>query len=132
MKRLVIIVSIVLLMILFYFLFEGRIYEYITPKVEAYEVTTAIQVNDKSYLVIPKSALIGDNSVFIVKAKQGLKRVIYTVIRQKVSYVKVINDSEFNEKNVVYIYSGLNYGDTIIPQQDGNVPLEDGARIRIE
>jgi hypothetical protein len=119
-------------MILFCFLFEGRIYEYTTPKVEVYEVTSAIQVNDKNYLIIPKSALIGDNSVYIVAAKQGIKRVVYTVKKQKVSYVKVINDSDFNDKNVVYIYSGLNNGDIIIPQLDGNIPLEDGTRIRIE
>lgn len=129
MKRLSFFGTVLLLLVLIFFtLFGGQIYESITPTVEVMAVNSSITKNNVYYLQIPKTALMNDSCVYIVTAEQGFSRMLYTIQKKAVSHME-LPDIDVNS---VYVSSGITKGDRIISKVDSELLLEDGDRVIVK
>ena len=131
MKRLSVIVTIVILMILIVFtLFGGRIYELITPKANVMVVNQSMKFDDTHYLVIPETALTEDNCVYTVTGESGFSKTIFKVHKKEVKLIEL--ESEYLPDKSLFIEYGLVRGEMIIISAESALTLEDGDKVIIE
>lgn len=130
MKRLsYIFVTLLLLLLIFFTLFGGCIYELITPHAEVMRLNSYYKKDDEIYLRIPKTALTEDGCVYIISAEQGFSKVLYYVHKKALDYIELPDaDNEF----VFVTKKQIAEGTIIISEVNQNRQFKDGDKIIVK
>jgi hypothetical protein len=130
MKRLsYIFVALLLLLLIFFTLFGGRIYELITPRVEVMRLNSYYKKDNEIYIRIPKAALTEDGCVYIVSAEQGFSKVLYYVHKKDLDYI------ELPDADNAYVYATkkqIAEGAMIIVEVKQSRQFKDGDKVIVK
>lgn len=121
--------ALLLLLLILLTISGGRIYEWITPDVEAIRLNRYYNKGDERYIMIPKSALTDDGSVYVIASEQGFSKQLYYVHKKTLNYI------ELPEADGAFVYvttKEIASGSMIINPIDSEMHFEDGEKVIIK
>jgi hypothetical protein len=128
MRRLSLAFFILFILILVFFTFFGNmIYDKITPGVSSFSASSSYQVNETTYIRIPREAVADGGVIYEIVSERAFSREIFTLRTLKIEYTETLFD--WDEGDAVYVYKGLSSGTRVLRTPDSS--LGDGSRVRL-
>lgn len=118
----------ILLFILLVFctVFGEKIYTWITPWVPVQRTKTLMYKTGEEYICIPKNAVTGKNTIYVVTSEQGFSRMIYRIWEFEIEYM----DNEY-ESSEVYVLTEVPQGSFIVTDPGTVKKMKDGDQVLI-